>query len=125
MVKSMGFTKNILLKKIGNYSYGFDRKGRMVKDGYYSDGGELPKTYYFDLKGRCDKAKTKKITNASAYGNNAEKLRKILGKPQSDEKMDGCPQEPGFDYKLTYKNVYVTIHKYPDGKETVYDIFPN
>lgn len=127
--KSDGYTKNIVLKKIGKYYYGFDNKGRMVKSGYYNNPLKFnsqgdSKTYYIDKKGRYNAAKSKAICKAGAYGANAASLRKILGTPKKVKKLNSCFGEPGDDYQLNYANVYVTIHRYPDGREMVFGIFP-
>lgn len=127
--KTDKYTKNVVVKKIGKYSYGFDSKGHMVKSGYYNNPLKIDRkgdsaTYYFDKKGRCILNKSKAICKAGAYGKNAAALRRILGKPKSAKKLNSCFGEPGDDYRLNYANVYVTIHRYPDNKEIVFGIFP-
>lgn len=127
--KSDNYTKNVVVKKIGSYYYGFDNKGRMVKSGYYNDPLKLDAngdsyTYYFDKNGRYNAAKSKAIRKAGAYGANAASLRKILGKPKATKKLNSCFGEPGDDYQLNYANIYVTLHRYPDGREMVFGIFP-
>lgn len=127
--KSMKYNKNIVLKKIGKYYYGFDRLGHMVKSGYYNnplkyDSNGDPYTYYFDKNGRCDSAKSKAIRKAGAYKANAVSIRKILGRPQKEIKLKTCYGEPGDDYQLNYGTIYVTIHRYPDKREMVFGIFP-
>lgn len=127
--KSDGYTKNIVLKKIGKYYYGFDSKGRMVKSGYYNNPLNMDKngdsmTYYIDKNGRYNAAKSKAIRKAGAYGADAAGVRKILGKPKKEIKLNSCFGEPGDDYQLNYANIYVTIHRYPDGREMVFGIFP-
>lgn len=124
-----GYTKNVVVKKIGKYYYGFDRNGHMVKSGYYnnplkfdSNGDSL--TYYFDKYGRYNAAKSKAIRKAGAYGANGKSLLKILGKPKSKKKLNSCFGEPGNDYQWNYANIYVTVHVYPDGSRMVFGIFP-
>ncbi|MDC7286758.1 hypothetical protein NXH76_02990 [Blautia schinkii] len=127
--KSMKYNKNVVLKKIGNYYYGFDRLGHMVKSGYYNnpmkyDSNGDSYTYYFDKNGRCNSAKSKAIRKAGAYQADAAAIRKILGKPKKEIKLNSCYGEPGDDYRLNYANIYVTIHRYPDKREMVFGIFP-
>lgn len=127
--KSEGYNKNVVLKKIGKYYYGFDNKGHMVKSGYYNDPRKFDSngdtmTYYFDKKGHYNAKKSKAIRKAGAYGRNAKTLRKILGKPKKTKKLNSCFGEPGDDYQLYYTNIYVTIHRYPSGREMVFGIFP-
>lgn len=129
VVKTERYTQNVVVKKIGKYYYGFDRLGHMVKNGYYNNPFKLDKngnstTYYFDKKGRRNAAKSNAITKAGKYEKNAKTLRKILGKPIKTKKMNSCSPIPGKDYKLVYKNIYVTIHRNTDGSEFVYGIFP-
>lgn len=127
--KSLGYTKNIVCKKIGKYSYGFDRLGHMVKSGYYNNPDKFDKnndslTYYFDSKGHYVASKSKSIRKAGAYGADAGAIRKILGTPEKTVKLNSCFGKDGDDYKLVYGNVYVTIHRYTDNREIVFGIFP-
>ncbi len=126
---SQGYKKNIVVKKIGKYSYGFDSKGCMVKSGYYNNPDKFDSkgntmTYYFDKKGRYQAKQSKKIQKAGDYRADAKKLRAILGKPRKTKKLNSCFEEEGDDYRLVYSTVSVTIHRYPDGREIVFGIFP-
>lgn len=127
--KTDGYTKNVTVKKIGKYYYGFDRNGHMVKSGYYNDplkydsnGDSL--SYYFDKYGHCNFTKSRALRKAGAYGANGKSLEKILGKPKSKKKLNSCSGEPGNDYQWNYANIYVTFHEYPNGRRTVFGIFP-
>lgn len=127
--KSDRYKKNVLVKKIGKYYYGFDRNGRMVTSGYYNNPQKYDRngdtyTYYFDKNGRYNSKKSLAIRKAGKYMTNAAAIRKILGTPKKTSKLDSCFGEAGNDYRLTYTNISVTIHRYPDGREIVFGIFP-
>lgn len=124
-----GYKQNIVVKKIGKYYYGFNRYGRMVKSGYYNNPQKFDKngdsyTYYFNAKGRLVSSKSKAIRKAAAYGKDAAAVRKILGKPIKEIKQNSCFGEPGDDYMLRYANIDVSVHRYPDGREMMFGIFP-
>ncbi len=128
-LKSQGYTQNVVVKKIGKYYYGFDRKGRMVKSGYYNNPNQYDSsgntmTYYFNAKGRMVTKKSKAIRKAGDYRADAAAVRAILGEPLREEPLDSCFEEDGDDYRLVYKTVAVTIHRYTDGHEIVFGIFP-
>lgn len=128
-MKSQDYTKNIIVKKIGKYSYGFDNKGRMVKSGYYNDPQKYDKngntmTYYFNKKGRLQTKQSKAIRKAGDYRADAAAVRAILGEPLREEALNSCFEEDGDDYRLVYRTVTVTIHRYTDGREIVFGIFP-
>lgn len=127
--KTEGYTKNVVCKKIGKYYYGFDNQGRMVKSGYYCDPNKFDsngdtRSYYFDKNGRYISSKSKAARKAGAYGAKASTLKKVLGKPLSVKKLNSCFGEPGDDYQWNYKNIYVTVHIYPDGTGMVFGILP-
>ena len=125
VITSYGYKlgETLAVKKISGKSYGFNAAGQRVKGiqvSYDTSSGNL-KFYAFSSKGVLNKTKTAKLRKAAKRGADWAALKKLLGKPAASEYAEGCNEE-GLDGIQTYKNFTVTTHKYPDGREIVYEV---
>ncbi len=113
-------SKNIIGKKIKGNWYGFDQKGRMVKNGIYAsfENAEA-KLFVFTKSGKADIAKTQRLRKATGYEVNASAARAILGKPKKTKESSSCYKDGGTDLLLTYPNILVSLYRGWDGKEIV------
>lgn len=118
--KAYGCKKNIVVKKIGKYQYGFDVNGRKVTNGVYADS--KGKAYYFNKSGTLNTSKTNKINKAAKYMASGKNLRKLLGKELKSKYSSSCMNGVYKDVQLTYPNIYVELGRYKSGKEIVYGI---
>lgn len=130
--KEDGVTYNIITKKIGGKTYGFDSKARRVKNGlYYTMRGTC---YYFDSKGVYSQKETKKYRPLSPTGNpvlqmkSVTKARQLLdkmSKPKIKNAGSSCVINGGTDYNAIYPHFelqYTKINK--TGKMFVTGIWP-
>ncbi|MCF0132585.1 MAG: hypothetical protein HUJ72_01835 [Blautia sp.] len=125
----MGYKKNVTAVKYNGNYYGFDTSGHMVTNGYYNNPDKLKKdgqsyTYYFKSNGKCDLTKTNQIMKYGKYKANAKYIRQILGKPLKEVKFNSCYDQPGTGYYLMYSTIRVSIHRFNNGSEIVFGIFP-
>ncbi len=108
--KEEGVTYNIITKRIGSKTYGFDSKARMVKSGlYYKLDGTC---YYFNSKGEYSQKETKKYSGLVPKRNPAiekksvtaaRKLLDKLGKPKKIvNKGSSCVVLNATDYSVIY-----------------------
>lgn len=120
--KVSGMKKNIVAKKIGSKTYGFDRYGHMMKGVCATSSGKI---YFFNNKGVWNKTKSKQYNSAAKYGKNAATIRKLLGTPLKEKTSDSCylPGQ-GVDVQVTYENVVLSLFRYNNGTEIVFGVFP-
>lgn len=111
-VDSIYGVRNILLKKINGYTYGFSEKARRIS-GIWCVSGKL---YSFAKNGKYDSAASTKLRNAAKYGANAKTLLDLLGTPKKKIQETGCMG--GVDILYTYAHIQVSTNL-NNGKETI------
>ena len=110
------------VKKIGKKQYGFDTDGKMLKGVYlsYDSKNFGYKFYAFDSKtGVLSTKKSVKLRKASEQGDKWSVLKKLLGKPQKSEELEGGCYGDGTEYLYTYKNFAVNTFKLADGSAEI------
>ena len=119
--KAYGSKQNIVTKKIGKKTYGFDVNGRKVKNGVYADA--KGKAYYFDKKGVLSAKKSKRINAAAKpMSTTGSTLRKLLGKPVRTKSAKSCYSGVKKDYRWIYSHIIVQVGKQTNGAFLVYGI---
>lgn len=104
------------VRKIGNYYYGFDLYGRVIKGTYVIKN----QFYYFISDGRMNVSRTRNLRLASKQGTDAAAIRKLLGNPKKVETSPSCyAGGDGIDERLYYNGFTVSLFKYNDGREIV------
>lgn len=117
---------NVIIKKIGSRTYGFDNRGRMVKNGlYYALNGNC---YYFNSKGVYLLNTTKKYRALAPTGYPAEDKKSVtqarnllnkIEKPIKEVKNgSSCIIPNGTDYRIIYKHFEVQYAKDNKTKQT-------
>lgn len=105
-----GVVYNIVTKEIGSKVYGFDSRGRMVKNGlYYRADGVC---FYFNSRGEYSQSATKKYRALTPKGHpavqkkSASYARKLLDKLSKPKKVENlgssCVIMNGTDYRAIY-----------------------
>ena len=112
--------KNVVIKRIGNKYYGFDRNGYKVKKGVYADTKD--KLYYFDKYGVRNAKKSSQLNKACVRRGDAAALRKLLGKPSKTREYSSCLDGISRDVRLTYANIYVMLGRRTAGGEMLYGV---
>lgn len=115
--KTLGKSRNIITKTVDGEIFGFDQKGRMVKNGAYANAAS--RLFCFSKDGTADRAKTQKLRKAAKYLSDAKAIRAILGKPKKTKASSSCFREGGTDLLLTYPNIVLSLYRGGDGKELV------
>ena len=126
--KVQGFKNNVIVKKVKGVQYGFDANGYLVSGLFVTAGFDGGKLYYFDQKGRVDKAVTSKLQKAAKQGADAETLKDLLkkyaGKKKNSYTTTVCTLFNGVEPKSAAVDQYAGFEAQyflmPDDSEIVY-----